>query len=1253
MKRSLMGWVLLCTLSTATFLFGQTATTSLRGVIQDPSGALVPGATITLTDNTSGKTISTTAGETGLYVFPQLFPSKYTIKVSVAGFADQSKTAELLVNQPATVNFTLSLQASSVTVDVSAMAQTLNTSDASLGNSVGNQMIEAIPTETRNVPDLLALQPGVLYMPYTTGDSRSGAVNGARSDQGNITIDGIDNNDQVNGYAFTGVLRQTQDSIQEFRVTTGNSNADSGRSSGAQVSMMTKSGTNKFHGAVYEYHRPTFTVANDWFNKQAQYNSGLPNVPGKLIRNIFGGDLGGPILKDKLFFFANYEGTRQAENAQVNQTSPTSTYQAGSIMYPNISGGTTVLSATDITNLDSGCQVCNSTNYPPGPGPNPNALALFNSMPAANGTTLGDGVNEGSYSFSSPNPKNLDTYIAKLDFVPNDKHRIFVRGQLQKDVINSPEQFPGQGASNIEESNNKGILGGDTWTVTPHIINDLRYGFVRQGVSDRGVGVGDYVSFRFLSNPTAQTRTTFTDIPVHNLVDNVSWIKGNHTIQFGFNWRLIYQNNVTDANSYNSASSNPYWVSDTPPGSDNVDGGFQNSYTIAFANLVGTIPSRTDVSNYHLDSATQGTLLADGVPVQRNFKSNEYEGYLQDSWRIKPNVTLTYGMRYSLLQTPWEIHGQQVAPTIDTHAWYQKRETAAQAGQIYEPDLQFAPAGHFYNKPGYWPQPKGNFAPRIAIAYSPDTKTSIRLGAGIFYDHFGQALVSAFNQTGSFGMSSAVTNPASVYQIEGACADISQCSHPGAPRFVGRNVLPPISNGTPATTLTFPFTAPTDNFAISWGLDNRLQTPYSETFDLSVQRELPGGFTLEAAYTGRLGRHLLQQLDLAEPVNYVDPQGGGDYFTAGTKLSKLVDQNGGNGGYTYDANGNPTGSVVGVPAIPYFEDVFPFMANYAGLGESATQAIYNLEWAPYRYTWGATTSLSDIDASFLGYYNFPANWQPHFWQDQFSSLYSLASVGMSYYNAGQLTLRHPMSHGLTMDFSYTFGQSIDMGSDAERNTLDTGGTVFSYIINTWNPALNRAPSDFDTRHLITADYLYQLPFGRGQLLGSNMSGLMNQFVGGWQMSGDAHWTSGLPFSLTEPGWTTNWEIESFAVNEGHIKTHKHIDANGNPQYFDNPDAINSGVYTGAPIRIPYPGEAGQRNNFRGDGYFNIDSGLSKSWKFGEKGALKFAWEVYNVTNSVRFDPGFIGSGLTSGNLGVANSTLTQPRRMQFALRYDF
>ncbi len=1249
---------MICILSTVTLAFGQNATTSLRGVIKDPSGALVPGATVTITANSTGLSQKTVANASGVYQFPQILPARYTIIASATGFGDQSKVAELLVNQPATVDFTLTVQASTVTIDVSASAQTLNTTDASLGNSADNAEIQALPSETRNVPDLLSLQPGVLYLPspgYGAGDSRSGAVNGGRSDQGNVTLDGVDDNDQVGGFAFTGVLRQTQDSIEEFRVTTGDSNADAGRSSGAQISMVTKSGTNKFHGAAYEYNRPTITVANDWFNKQAELSSGLPNIPGKLIRNIFGGDLGGPIFKDKLFFFGNYEGQRLAENQQVTAVAPTASYQAGTIQYIDGNNNTDVLSSSQIAQIDAGCYVCNTSAYPNPPGPNPNALSYFNKMPAANGTALGDALNEGSYSFSSPAPVHLNTSIGRIDFIPSDKHRIFIRGNLQDDTTAFPEHFPGQPPAQTLTDDSKGLTAGDTWTISPRIINDIRYGYVRQGFALSGIGTGDYVDFRFLNSPTAETRSTITSIPVNNVVDNLSWTKGNHTLQFGGNWRLIHQNRTNNSNSFNSATTNPYWLGGSPPdpsliGQPAVVGtGFGGSYQIALANLLGTVPQITDVFNYKLTSPTSGTALADGAYLNRHFIANEFEWYVQDAWRIRPNLTITFGLRHTILQTPYEANGQQVTPTIDTHNWYLKRESSAQQGQIYEPDLSFAPAGPYYGKPGYWPKQKANFAPRLAVAYSPDAKTSIRVGAGIFYDHYGEALVNTFDQNGSFGMSSSISNPAGDYQMEGQCA--TGCGHPGAPRFIDNRTFPNISVGAAgASNITFPYLYPQNNFAITWGLDSKLQTPYSETFDFSVQRELPHGWSVEGDYVGRLGRHLIQQLDLAEPVDYVDPSGGGDYFAAGSQLSREVDQNAGNYGNAFSGT-----TPVSVAPIQYFEDVFPFMAGVDFPGESATEAIYNNEWAPYRGILGATTALSDID--FFCYYGCPAGYQSKFWQDQFSSLYALSTIGMSYYNAGQFILRHPTSHGLTLDFSYTFSHSIDMGSDTERsNEFGTFGTntgSFSEILNTWKPYLNRASSDFDTRHLITADWVYQLPVGRGQALGGRSNALVNAVIGGWQWSGIQRWTSGLPFGLIDPGWSTDWQIESFGVVTGKVKMHRHLDANGNPQFFDNAAAINNGLSTGGPIRYSYPGEAGQRNNFRGDGLFNVDSGINKSWGIREYGTLKFAWEVYNVTNTVRFDPASIGSQLTNGNIGVASSELSVPRRMQFSLRFDF
>jgi hypothetical protein len=1242
-------------------VWSQASLTSLRGTITDPSGALVPGATVTIEEKSTGFKANQTANGSGEYEFQQIPPGTYLITATSTGFGAQSKQAALLVNQPATVNFKLTLDTTTTTVDVSGEAQTLNVTDASIGNSFNNATIEALPMEGRNVPDLLSLQPGVLYLGRNIdkgSDSRSGAVAGARSDQTNVTLDGLDDNDQENGYAFTGVLRSTLDSVEEFRVTTTGSNADAGRSSGGQVSMVTKSGTNKFHGSAYEYYRPTNTVANDWFNKQAQLASGEPNIPGKIIRNTFGAAVGGPIQKDKLFFFGNYEGQRTAENQQVTQTVPTASFKAGDVVYP--SGGTNVtLTPAQIATMDPNCSA-NGT-CPWGPGDDPNMLAIFNQYyPTANGSAQGDGVNLGSYTFSSPYPGSLNTSIAKLDWTPTERHRLFVRGNLQKDTQSAVIQFPGQAPASLTEDNSKGIAAGDTWSISSSLVNDLRYGYVRQGYSIRGLGQEDYVTLRFMTQPVPNAGTNPTSIvsvPVHNVIDNVTWIKGRHTLSAGGNWRRVDNISDTNANSYNNASTNEDWLANSgaiagqslangtvqslDPGGFGfpaVDSASFIAYNDAIGLLTGLVPQATGQYNFQVSpNGATGTILQDGAYIQRHFHNNEFEYFLQDSFRFRPNLTLTFGIRHTILQTPYEVNGQQIAPTIDTHAWFMKRGSEAAQGQVYEPDLTFAPSGQARGKAPYWPTLWGNIAPRLAIAYAPTAKISIRAGAGIYYDHFGQGITNSFDQLGSFGSQTTLQNPANSFTVD------------NTPRFTGLQNLPTPLPGAGMTSAVYPYTPP-ELGGINWGIDSRIKTPYSETFDFSIQREVGGGFTFETSYVGRFGRHLLQQLDLAEPVNLVDPASGMDYFTAGTMLSKLVDQNATAAGYNPQAQ---------VPAIPYFENLFPDAAGTAvgGVGTpgaSATQNIYSLLWSQNRGN--ETGALITMDE---GCYPGCGGKLNRYWQKQFTSLYAWSSIGVSSYNAAQLTLRHAMSHGLQMDASYTLSKSIDMGSDTERTgELNSAGS-FSEIINSWKPKLNRAVSDFDTRNLVTVNGVYELPFGSGQRFASGVNGIGNALLGGWQYSGLGRWSSGLPFTVIESEWTTNWQIQSAMVQTAFIKMRRHILPTGAPEAFDNPDAINNGYMSGSPLRLPYPGEAGGRNIFRGDGYFDIDSGLSKTWALSERQALKFAWEVFNVTNSVRFDTspvsskGGWSSEIGSPSLGVYSSTLSVPRVMQFSLRYSF
>ena len=1267
-------WLLLI-LAFPLLAWSQTGMTSLRGTVTDPSGALLAGAEVTIEEPATGFHAVHRTDPSGAYEFPQIPPGNYTITVIKAGFGKQAKTAELLVSQPATINFALSVRAINETVEVSDIAQTINTSDATIGNAVSNSTIQALPIEGRNVPDLLSLQPGVVYLNSRATnpdqDSRSGAVSGARSDQSNVTLDGVDDNDQRQGYAFTGVLRSTLDSVEEFRVSTTNSNADSGRSSGAQVTLVTKSGTNKFHGSLYEYNRNNVGEANDWFNKAAEISAGLPNKPGQLIRNTFGGTFGGPIKRDRLFFFVNYEGQKTQENVQQNLTVPTASFKAGTVQYTDGSGNVVSLTPANVASMDPNC----TTSCPWGHGEDPNSLTTLSAYPNPN-TSGGDGLNTGGFTWSAPDPARLNTYIAKVDYQLSNGQRLFVRGNLQGDRISQAPVFRGDPASASLVSTSKGVAVGHTWTISSTLINNFRYGYIRQSLNNVGAGNNSFSDFAGITPLTAENTTTLLGVPVHNFVDDFTWVKGKHTLQFGANYRLIHNNATSNSVSFNSAASGNANISQAAIagtgqsfdpaafGFPAVSGSFSTSYDNAVTAIAGLLSTINVHNNYRVANPTSATLLPTGSTIPRDFKANEFEWYVQDAWRVKPNLTVTVGLRHSLLQTPYEVNGQQVAPTIDLHQWFVNRAIAAAQGTGNQPEFAFAPSGQARGGRPYWPMNTLNFAPRIAVAYSPDSKTSVRVGAGLYYDHFGEGIVDGFSQFGSFGLTSTQAAPSNIYTPD------------DAPRYTGRNNVPPLQ--APIQNVTYPVVPSGDPNTTGFtfnsnGIDGQIKTPYSIATDFSVQRQVGKGWTFEAAYVGRFGRHLLQQRDLAASTDLVDPKSGMDYFGAARMISQSALAHG----------EDPSATIA---PIAYFEDLFPTAA--AG-GFSATQNIYTgsggSNACPSGFSWanrpgrevGAPYRLGLLATQLAngGVSPVCANLPPvPFWDPQFSSLFAWSSLGTSSYNAGQFIIRHPMSHGLQVDFSYTYAKSIDLGSDTERvnsqGTTSTtsaiplgSSTVLSYIANPWNPGLNRAPSDFDLRHVITFNWVYELPFGKGKTFAGSSGSLLDALIGGWQFSGLNRWSSAFPFSVIDSrGFTQNFLFNSNMVQTAPISSGLYM-ANGVPYAFPNPNGVVAGVQitpdvpaTLTPMRFAYPGEAGSRNNFRGQGYFGIDMGLAKSWKLREAMNLKFAWEVFNVTNAVRFDTNTntsLDNGSDDGSFGLYRRTLTVPRVQQFSLRFSF
>lgn len=1303
-----------CVLSTK----AQIGTTSVRGTVVDKSGAAISGATVTLDNPAQALHRDTKTSSSGEYEFLALPPGTFSLTVEMAGFRRwEQKNLPLLVNSPSTQNIVLEIGTTTETVEVSAQAVTLNTTDASLGTAFGENQVKQLPLESRNVPDLLSLQAGVVYTGNrsdidTNTDTRSGSVNGARSDQSNITLDGVPVNPK-GGYAFESVLPVTLDSVEEFRVTTTNYNADQGSSSGAQVALVTKSGTNDFHGSLYEYNRTNFTSANDYFIKQSQFTTGAPNSPLKLTRNIFGGSVGGPIKKNRLFFFANFEAFRDAENQSALRTIPTASLRDGVIQYAcadptacpggtvqgmsgksyPITAGNFALSPAQIAGMD-----------PQDLGPDAAVLAFMNkTYPLPNDTTVGDGLNTSGFRFAAPTYTTHNWYIAKLDYniTADAKHRLSLSGAMANASSAGAPFFPGAAPETTSVNFNKGLIATYTATLSPTLINNLRYGFIRESNGFVGDSTQNWNFFRGID--LGVTRSSDFQRPIHNIYDDVTKIHGKHTIQIGGQGSFLRNPETNLNNSFSDGSINASWLdtagmantgaighfdpfcsttaatqtgacfdpvnNPTEPHYPQIDPNFNNSYDFPLMSMTGMVSEVDAFYNFN----RQSKVLAEGTPIKRRFAENGAEMYIQDVWKIKPNFTLTAGLRYSLFSPPWETNGLEATTTQPLWQWFDQRgaNMAKGIGSYADQPLSFDWAGPANGgKPGYYYWDYKDLGPRLALAWSPGSdsgllkalfggpgKSSVRAGFGIVYDRLGESIVDTFDQSGgSFGLLDVLTNTAGIVS-------------PGsAPRLTSMNVIPTQDTAgnqlfapvPPPLPTPFPNIFANNNlspygFAIAWGNDSGLKTPYSETIDLSVGRELPSGFSIEAAYVGRLSHRLLAQEDTAMPLNLTDPKTKITYFQAVDALAALYRQ------------GVPTSAItpqkVGATA-QYWADIMPpvvpggggYSLFCSGGGTpSAMQAVYDLFSC---FSQNETTALfiydlfgiPDVSANAT---YFPTNNPGTFWNGQYSSLYAWRTIGNAAYNAMEITLRHKMSHGVQFDFNYTYSKSMDINSDAER--IGQWGGLGGQIINSWDPNAERAVSDYDATHQFNANWIAELPFGKGRAIAPNTHGFANAVIGGWQLSGLFRLTSGFPVNISNGfQWPTNWQLGGNAdlvtpVKTGAFPVKTGPDAGNISIFASGPDAINDFI-------SPFPGQGGARNQIRGQGFFNIDLGLAKRWQmpWNEKQGLQFRWEVFNVTNSVRFNSQSLSGEVDiSSTFGNYTGLLTNPRVMQFALRFEF
>ena len=1268
-------------------VLGQAGTSSIRGTVTDVQGGVVAHAQVSV-KSAAGYTRTEETTTTGSFSFDLIPVGDYDVTIQAGGFRKAEFTAvHALVGNIVTLDVKLEVGSTSQVVQVESSGNEvqINTQDATLGNTIVSSQITQLPLEGRNVLNLLTLQPAV---------TPDGSVAGARSDQSNITLDGVDINDAQSNAIDGAVLRLNAEAIQEFRVTTVNSNADEGRSSAAQINLVTKSGTNQWHGSAFEFYRGSIFEANDWFSNAA----GVPRT--KLVRNTFGGALGGPIMRDKLYFFYSYEGQREATAAPVTEVVPLPSLGQGILNYTYCVDPNCDTTAQSSLNAAQVQQVYSQA------GINPAALSALAAAAAkypANDTSQGDQLNTGGFRFNAPLPRRLNSHFARFDWVINSKQNAFVRLNYISDNVADPvnlEAFPDTPIPGIW-SHPYGMVVGHTWNISNNLINNFHYGLTRQAFTAGGDSFGNDISFRFVFQPTDQVHSLSRVTPVHNIRDDLSWIHGKHVFQFGANIRKINNSRVSFANAFANAITNPsFYVA----AGEHVSDTFQN-YLLANdlpggRLITGCVPSPTNSCLESLASITEvqnaataaigrfseytapftfgldGSALAAGVPTTRNFATQAYEGYVQDVWKLRPSLTLTVGLRYSLERPVYETQGFQVQPKLSLSDYFQKRLDSAKLGLNFSDPIVLDKSGPANGGKPMYNWDKNNVQPRIALAWSPHFsqglfhsifgdagKSVIRTGFALTNDYYGQALAVDFDLNNQLGFTSSFNINANTFDTQPCAA----CQGLG-PLFTGFNQdvrsLPLVQ--TPAN-LTFPLTQPLDEGErIESSIDSKLQAPAEYVWNLTYERQFKANTTLSVSYIGRAARHLLARRDVTAFNDVVDPKSGIDWYTAGTMLEKQRQQ------------GIDTSQIA---AIPFFENLFPtgmatLMNDTFGLDPtcsggnpgfdpawSNTQVFYAMQSrsvnpSPCAFfsgnDWTDTQALVDQVLFFSG------AGPTRFMQQQYGALSAWSTIGNSFYNAMTVTVRQRMKM-LTMDFNYTFSHSLDDASGLQ--SASAYGSAF--IVNPIRQGDWYGNSDFDIRHLITASAIWELPVGRGRRLGGSMSRGLDAIVGGWQLSGIYRYNSGLPETTSpydDARWATNWNVQADVTATSPISTCP--GRTGTPKLFGSCDT--KAIYQS--FRNAYPGETGPRNWLRIPGAMNVDLGLAKSFTmpWSEKHQLQLRWDVFNVANYQPFgaiDTSRSGFGVArdpqlrglNPPANWSNFTAIQGNRrvMQVALRYSF
>jgi hypothetical protein len=1211
---------LLVFFSAISLFAGAQESASITGIVTDSTGAVVPDVAVALENATIGTAYKATTNTAGSFLITSVPPGPgYKISFSRDGFQSYTATGLYLnVRSTRTQNAVLKVGNAIQTVAVSAGSETvtLNTADATVGNNFQVQFVNDLPIQNRDNPSaLFVMQPGV---------TDAGSVTGARTDQTNVSLDGLDVSAQATGTFGAIIASAPVDAVQEFRGTVAGTNADTGQGGGGHFDMVTKSGTNQFHGALVEYHRDTDLTANDWFSN----DSSPKTARSPLIRNQFGGNIGGPIKKNKAFFFFDYAGRHDTINSTATRTVPTTTFKNGELGYINTAGSYSYLSSDETKALD-----------PSGSGFNSQILSLFKSRYPDPNLSGGDGYNTSHYRFNAPTPLKENVFTARLDYKLNDKMNLFARFTIQReDSTESVVQFLGDPITSPYINRDRAWVIGHTWTVNDRMTNNISWGqtvedvsfpntYNPQGITQFTFGAtssgGTILSQPYASAVNAQNRI----YPVPVLRDDFTLIKGRHSIQIGGLFKYInpFFNTILNYNKPSIGVGGAFSTLDDAERPSDFGSG-SSAYDAAFTTALGRYSSQTSVYNYD----AKGNVLTQGSGLKHNYRYYEMEFYAQDSWKLTPRFTLSFGLRWINYTVPYDKKGTESAPNLDFDTYWGDREVQSAAGlsgDTVVPFISYSPSGKANGAAGMLNPQRHNFAPHVAFNYTPsfDSKTVINGSVGVDYD---RTVVSALLYQQS--QYSYVFQASSTSNYGASDGDATE-SLTGDSRFAG--ISSPITAPT-APVMSTPYTPyVTDNVpnglaSSTWNtaINKNFKTPYSITFNLGFQHEIPHGFLWKVNYAGRLGRRLMAQADANQLIDFPDSISGQKMSEAIANLEKQI-----RSGVSWK----------NVTTQPWFENVLQYSSSSA---YTHTQRIASS--STYNYLLG----IGDF-ADTMYYLSYAGHLPAYVGMgSQFSNFTYYTNKGFSNYHGLMTTIHKNAGFGLQFDLNYTWSHSIDNVS-VTANTVASSGYGFVCDIN--RPRECRGNSDFDATNVFNGNFIYELPIGRGKAFGATMPRWADELAGGWSVSGLPTWRSGYPYFAYSEAFVAGYSNNAPAVltgNIGDLKTRPHKDSTGAVwMYKDVSKSLDD--YVG-----PTGFDIGSRNNLRDEHAFSLDLGLGKTFPIHDRARLVFRCDAFNALNHPVFAaPGSDERDVTesSASFGQVTGTSSTPRVLQGALRFEF